>query len=99
MTTPKLSPDSQKVSDFLVKLCKDLLNEQGVKVGIADLGVLSAGKKLAPKDCLPILQASFLRLVAEHPEMADMLLNGASDAVKDRIRRACGMKEGEAQKV
>jgi len=31
--------------------------------------------------------------------MADMLLNGASDAVKDRIRRACGMKEGDAQKA
>ena len=95
----KLNPNSQKVSDFLVKIVKDLLNEQGVRVGIADMGVLSAGKNLAPKDCLPILQSSFLRLIAEHPEMADMLLNGASDAVKDRIRRACGMKEGDAQKA
>ena len=94
----KLNPNSQKVSDFLVKIVKDLLNEQGVRVGIADMGVLSAGKNLSPKDCLPILQSSFLRLIAEHPEMADMLLNGASDAVKDRIRRACGMKEGDAQK-
>lgn len=97
--TTKLNPNAQKVSDFLVKLTKDLLNEQGVRVGMADLGVLSAGKNLSPRDCFPILQATFLRLVAEHPEMADMLLNGASEAVKDRIRRACGMKEGTANKV
>ena len=88
---PKLNPNAQKVSDFLVKLVKDLLNEQGVRVGMSDLGVLSAGKQLSPKDCPQILQASFLRLVAEHPEMAEMLLAGATDVVKDRIRKACEM--------
>ena len=87
----KLNPNAQKVSDFLVKIVTDLLNKQGVKVGISDLGVLSAGKNLTAQECLPILQAAFLRLVAEHPELAEMLLSGATETVKDRIRKACGM--------
>jgi hypothetical protein len=87
----KLNPNQQKVSDFLVKIVTDLLKEQGVRVGVSDIGVLSAGKNLSPKDCLPVLQAAFLRLVADHPELAEMLLAGATDAVKERIRKACSL--------
>lgn len=85
----KLNPDAQKVSDFLVKIVKDILNEQGIRMGISDLGVLSSGKKVTPKEYIPVLQAAFTRIMTEHPEVVEIMLAGASDAIKDRIRRAC----------
>ena len=97
-TQTKLSLEAQKVSDFLVKMGKDLLNEQGIRVGMSDLGVFTAAKKVTPKECIKILQTTFNRLVAEHPEVAELLLQGATDKVKDSLRRACGMKEQDTTK-
>jgi hypothetical protein len=57
---------------------------------------MQAAKSLNKQDCLPILKVTFQRLAAENPVLVDLLLDGASDAVKDRIRRACGMKEQDA---
>ena len=91
----KLNPNAQKVSDFLVRITKQLLNEQGMTIGLTDLPVMNAAKSLQKPDCLPILKETFQRLAAENPVLVDLLLDGASEAVKDRIRRACGMKERE----
>jgi hypothetical protein len=85
----KLTPDAQKVSDFLVKIVKDILNEQGIRMGISDFGVLSAGKKVTPQEYIPVLRAAFSRLMAEHPEVVEIMLEGASEAIKTRIRKAC----------
>jgi hypothetical protein len=91
--TPPLNPNAQKVSEFLVRVTKQLLNEQGMTLGLTDLPVMNAAKALEKKDCLPILKTTFQRLAAENPVLVDLLLDGASEAVKDRVRRACGMKE------
>jgi hypothetical protein len=88
---PKLSPNAQKVSDFLAKVVMDIVTEQGIKIGISDMGVLTAGKKLGAKEYLPVLQVTLNRLVTEHPELAEMLLAGATEQVKERIRKAAGM--------
>ena len=93
---PPLSPNAQKVSEFLTRITKQLLNEQGMTIGMGDLGVMTAAKSLNKQDCLPILKVTFQRLAAENPVLVDLLLDGASEAVKDRIRRACGMKEQDA---
>jgi len=87
--TSKLNPDAQKVSDFLVKIVKDILNEQGIRMGISDFGVLSAGKKVTPKEYIPVLRAAFAKIVADHPEVVEIMLDGASEAIKTRIRKAC----------
>lgn len=89
MTT--LNPNAQKVSDFLTRITKQLLNEQGMTIGMTDLPVMQAAKSLHKTDCLPILKATFQRLAAENPVLIDLLLEGATAAVKDRVRKACGV--------
>ena len=93
MASPPLNPNAQKVSEFLTRITKQLLNEQGMTIGMMDLPVMTAAKSLGKQDCLPILKVTFQRLAAENPVLVDLLLDGASESIKDRIRRACGMKE------
>lgn len=86
----QLNTNAQKVSDFLVRITQQLLNEQGMTVGLSDMGTLSAAKSLNKTDCLPILKVTFQRLAAENPMLIDLLLEGATAAVKDRVKKACG---------
>lgn len=58
-------------------------------IGMTDLPVMTAAKSLGKADCLPILRSTFQRLAQEHPEIIDLLVSGATDAVKDRIKKAC----------
>ena len=90
MSNAPLSPNAQQVSNFLTRLTTQLLNEQGMTVGLGDLPVMNAAKNLKKQDCLPILKATFQRLATENPALIDLLLEGAAQAVKDRIRKACG---------
>ena len=90
MSNAPLSPNAQQVSNFLTRLTTQLLNEQGMTVGLGDLGVMTAAKNLKKQDCLPILKVTFQRLATENPVLIDLLLEGAAQAVKDRIRKACG---------
>lgn len=86
-----LHQNAKIVSDFLVKLTTDLLHKKGVQVGYTDLGVLTAGKKITPGECPDILRATFQRLVEENPELIGLMLDGASETVKAKIRKTMGM--------
>lgn len=86
-----LHQNAKIVSDFLVKLTTDLLQKKGVQVGFQDLGVLNAGKKISPAECPAILQETFQRLVEENPDLIGLMLDGASETVKAKIRKTMGM--------
>lgn len=59
---------------------------------MADLGVLSAGKKLGKHDCVPVLRAALVKFEAKYPGAFDILFDGLSEKVKEKIRRAAGAK-------
>lgn len=86
-----LNTNAQKVSDFLTRITTQLLEQQGLTIGISDMAVLGAAKNLRPVDCLPILKATFQRLATENPAIIEVLLEGASESIKARIRKACGV--------
>lgn len=81
--------DIETVSRFLAKLVNDMLNGNGMHVDLMSVPkIISAGKRLKGDDGKTVTVETLRRIENEHPEIWDLLLVGASEMMKERIRKA-----------
>lgn len=81
--------DIDFVSRFLSGLVNDMMSGHGMHVNIMDVPkVISAGKRLKGVDGKTVTVDTIRRIEEAHPEIWDLLLVGASELMKERIRRA-----------
>lgn len=91
--SPPLTPEGTEVAAFLSRIAGDLYTGEGVRVGLADLKVVSAGKKIKMrKEGVDILCAAFVKLEEKYPEVLDALVFALTEPLKEKLRKACGAK-------
>ncbi len=89
----KLTPEATEVAGFLTRIASDLYTGDGVRVGLADLGIVKASKKIKlKKEGIDILCAAFIKLEEKHPEVLDALVFALTEPLKEKLRKACGAK-------
>jgi len=88
MSSPN-KPDVEAVSAFVSKLIVQMMDGNGLNLPMMQLpGVLSAGKRLGKDDGKQVMVEILRKVETAHPELWDLLLIGASEIVKERIRQA-----------
>ena len=89
MNSPR-NPDVTKVSSFVAGMITQMMDGQGLNVDLLKIGpVIAAGKRLKNGAEGKQVLVDILREVeTKHPELWDLLLVGASEALKERIRKA-----------
>jgi len=88
MSSPN-QPDIDNVSRFLSKLVTGMLDGNGLHVNIMDVPkIITSGKKLKGDDGKMVTVDTLRRIEEAHPEIWDLLLVGASEMMKERIRKA-----------
>ena len=82
--------DTEKVSAFFSQLVIDMMDGKGISVNVLAVpGVIAAGKRLGNVETGKKVTVDVLRRIeTAHPEIWDLLLVGASEVMKERIRRA-----------
>ncbi len=90
MNSPNKNPDVQKVSSFVAHMITQMMDGQGLNVDLLKIGpVIAAGKRLKGGADGKQVMVDILRDVeTKHPELWDLLLVGASEMMKERIRKA-----------
>lgn len=88
MSSPN-KPDVEAVSVFVSQLIVQMMDGNGLNLPMMKLpGVISAGKRLQKDDGKQVMVEILRKVEAAHPELWDLLLVGASEMVKERIRQA-----------
>lgn len=82
--------DIEKVSEFFSKLVIEMMDGKGINVNVLSVpGVIAAGKRLGGSTEGKRVTVDILRRIeTAHPEIWDLLLVGASEMMKERIRQA-----------
>lgn len=89
MNSPVKNPDAEKVASFVAGLITQMMDGNGMNVDMLKIpGVISAGKKLKGADGKQVMVSILREVENKHPELWDLLLVGASEMMKERIRKA-----------
>lgn len=89
MSSPSKNPDVEKVSSFVSNLIVQMMDGNGMQVDILKItGVIGAGKRLKSADGKQVMVEVLRQVETKHPELWDLLLVSASEAVKERVRKA-----------